>query len=167
MGRLDLKPAPGRPRRARSGDLAGILALEAASFPPEDRFPRASWRRILRSRSALAMVIPGAAEPVAAVAWLLRRGSGLARMYSLAVHPAARGQGLARRLLSASLAALPPRVAILSLEVRDDNQAAIALYCALGFVETARLPAYYGPGRHGLRMRCPRELVRQALAVRD
>jgi len=149
--------------RARASDLDGILALETAAFPAEDRFPRRAWRRLLTVDSALCLVVrrPGGID--ATIAWLLRRGTGLARMYSLAVHPDARGQGLARLLVAASLASLPRRIDTLGLEVRSDNSAAVGLYCALGFIETARLPGYYGRGRPGLRMRATRTAVRQML----
>lgn len=84
-------------------------------------------------------------------------------MYSLAVHPRARGRGLARALVAASLRRLPAGISRLGLEVRADNAAAVGLYCALGFIETARLPAYYGRGRHGLRMRAARASVAAGL----
>lgn len=102
---------------------------------------------------------------LASIAWLLRRGSNNARMYSLAVHPDARGRGLARLLIASSLRRLAPDITSLSLEVRRDNTAAVGLYCALGFAETALLRQYYGRGRHGLRMRAPRSLVEQALSA--
>ncbi len=105
------------------------------------------------------MVVAERGVVIGSVAWLLRDGSGLARMYSLAVHPDARGRGLARLLVAASLRRLPHQVNTLGLEVRADNGAAVGLYCALGFMETARLPDYYGPRRHGLRMRATRTTV--------
>ncbi len=83
-------------------------------------------------------------------------------MYSLSVHPDARGRGLARAIVAASLRRLPASITSLSLEVRRDNQAAVGLYCALGFVETALLRQYYGRGRHGIRMRADRAAVQQA-----
>ncbi len=148
--------------------MEGILAVEQAAFPAEDRFPRRSWRRLLQTPSALCLVIddPTTGGPHGTIAWLLRSTSTLARMYSLAVHPDARGRGLARLLVEVSLRRLPQRVTLLGLEVRDDNQAAVGLYCALGFIESARLPEYYGPGRSGLRMRASRADVMQALATR-
>jgi ribosomal-protein-alanine N-acetyltransferase len=163
MGRLDLKPAAGRLRSGRPGDLDGILALEKASFPPEDCFPRRSWRGLLVSPSALCLVCDDRTI-LASIAWLLRSTSSLARMYSLAVHPEARGRGLARLLVAQSLRRLPGRIDTLGLEVRSDNGAAVGLYCALGFIETARLPDYYGPGRSGLRLRASVATVKQALS---
>jgi [ribosomal protein S18]-alanine N-acetyltransferase len=173
MGRLDLSSAAGRLRPATVDDLEGILALEQASFPAEDCFPRRSWRRLLQVPSALCLVVDDRTDGSAggwtihaSIAWLLRRGSDNARMYSLAVHPDARGRGLARALIQASLRRLPGNIDSLSLEVRRDNQAAVGLYCAIGFTETALLRQYYGRGRHGIRMRAACTSVRQALAAR-
>ena len=163
MGRLDLSGSASRLRVARPGDLDGILALEQAAFPPEDCFPRRSWRGLLASPSALCLVVDEG-RVIASIAWLLRSTSTLARMYSLAVHPDARGRGLARRLVAESLRRLPARIDTLGLEVRSDNQAAVGLYCGIGFFETARLPDYYGPGRSGLRMRASLTAVEQALS---
>lgn len=165
MGRLDLKP---RLRTAIPSDLDGIVALENAAFVASDRFPRRSWRRLLTRDTAVVMVVPGGQDGpaiLASIAWLLRSGSANARMYSLSVHPEARGRGLARALVAASLRKLPSSVDSLSLEVRRDNQAAVGLYCALGFIETALLRQYYGRGRHGIRMYAARSSVRQALSA--
>jgi len=155
VGRLDLSGY--RLRQGVPGDLDGILALEQASFPPEDRFPRRSWHGLLASHSVVCLVVVDPSV-IASVAWLLRCTS------ALAVHPDARGRGLARRLVAESLRRLPSRIDTLGLEVRSDNQAAVGLYCALGFIESARLPDYYGPGRSGLRMRASLSAVREALS---
>ena len=62
-------------------------------------------------------------------------------LLSLAVHPAARRQGIARALHHAALAALRPAVAF--LEVRANNHAAQALYADLGYRVSGRRRAYY------------------------
>lgn len=91
---------------------------------------------------------------VAAIAFLLRRGSAVARLYTLAVHPDARGQGLAQRMLTAAIAQLPRRCTTLSLEVRRANPAR-HLYERWGLTVVADLPGYYADGGAGLRMRAP------------
>jgi len=153
-----------RIRPARPGDLDGIVELETAAFPPEDCFPRRSWRRLLTRPSAVVLVTAGPLD--GSIAWLLRDGTTVARMYSLAVHPRARGQGLGRQLIAASLRRLPRHLDRLSLEVRRDNGPAVGLYCAVGFVETARLRDYYGSGRHGIRMTARRDSVATMLHIR-
>ena len=62
-------------------------------------------------------------------------------LLSLAVHPDARRQGIARALHHAALAALRPAVAF--LEVRANNHAAQALYADLGYRVSGRRRAYY------------------------
>ncbi len=53
----------------------------------------------------------------------------------MGVHPNFRGQGIGRRLIEATLAAAPAvGVEVVSLRVRTDNVAAIALYLSVGFV---------------------------------
>ena len=62
-------------------------------------------------------------------------------LLALAVHPAARRQGIARALHHAALAALRPAVAF--LEVRASNHAAQVLYADLGYRVSGRRRAYY------------------------
>lgn len=67
-----------------------------------------------------------------------------ADVMNVAVAPAYRRQGVARRLLTGLQAALARQgVRSLTLEVRASNAAAIALYASLGFVQVGRRPHYY------------------------
>jgi len=172
VGKLGLT-RPAGVRAARASDLDAIVALEAECFAPADRFPRRAWRRLLSPTcrgSARIWLAERDGGVLGSICWLLRAGSGVARMYSLAVSPRARGRGLGRLLVTASAARLPARVATLALEVRADNAAALALYCGLGFVETQRLPEYYdapeGGGALGLRLRCARAALPPLLPLR-
>lgn len=85
---------------------------------------------------------------------LLRRDSPDARLYSLAVHPSMRGQGIGAALVKA--AENKSRKAGktgMRLEVRADNTAAIDLYLAHGYVRFAIRPGFYADGMSALRMR--------------
>ena len=63
-------------------------------------------------------------------------------------------RGIGRWLLRALLGVAAQRGAReVLLEVRHDNDAAIALYVAEGFVEIARRPGYYAPGIDAIVMR--------------
>ncbi|HYT09862.1 MAG TPA: GNAT family N-acetyltransferase [Mycobacteriales bacterium] len=63
------------------------------------------------------------------------------------VHPAARGHGLARRLVAALVDdARAHGVETLTLDVRGNNHAAMALYEALGFEVCGRLPDFVAVG---------------------
>jgi ribosomal protein S18 acetylase RimI-like enzyme len=143
-------------REARGSDVAALVALEERCFPAADRFPRRTWARLVRSPSALTLVIDGDPDVAAAIVGLFRRGSRVARIYSLAVGPEQRGRGLAALLVRALARRAAGRGCDhLSLEVRERNAAALGLYAKLGFAAAGRLPRYYGDGAHGLRLRAP------------
>ncbi len=146
-------------RRARPGDLTALIALEAACFAAVDRFPRRAWRRLLTVPTAVTLVADGPTELHGAICVLLRAGVTVARLYSLAVHPEARGQGLGQRLMLGLDRHLPKRIAILSLEVRSTNAAALGLYQRLGFRPAEPLPGYYADGGDGMRLRAPRSVL--------
>src|SRR5690606_18798336 len=75
---------------------------------------------------------------------LVRSGSRVARLYSIAVDGAARGGGVGSRLLDdAEASARRLRRSALRLEVRADNAAAIGLYEARGYRPIGRRVAYY------------------------
>ena len=69
---------------------------------------------------------------------------GEADMMNLAVAPGFRRQGIGRELVQALVERLKEKgTHILFLEVRASNEAAIALYDTLGFVQVGRRPNYY------------------------
>jgi [ribosomal protein S18]-alanine N-acetyltransferase len=136
-----------RVRRATPTDLTTLLALEQSAFTG-DRLSRAQYRRHLASASALVLVAQDGAGAVLGSALLLfRRGSTLARLYSIASAPAARGRGVGATLLAAAEAAARERgCRALRLEVRVDNGAAIGLYERAGYLRIGRYGAYYDDG---------------------
>ena len=149
--------------RALPDDIDAVLALEATCFAEADRFTRPTWRRLLghcsRRRTALTLVARSDGRLVGVVCGLLRRGSRVLRVYSLAVDAACRGQGLGGRLIRALVAAGPRRCVKASLEVRTDNDSAILLYSRLGFHQAVVLPRYYPDGGDGLRLSAPRAAI--------
>lgn len=62
---------------------------------------------------------------------------------NIAVNPACRRRGVARRLMEVYCRFAAAHLAFLSLEVRAGNEAAIALYESLGFREEGRRAHYY------------------------
>ena len=67
-----------------------------------------------------------------------------ADVMNLAVAPEARRKGLGEKLMKALCTALAEKqMESLSLEVRASNEAAIALYTKLGFVQAGRRKEYY------------------------
>jgi [ribosomal protein S18]-alanine N-acetyltransferase len=138
-------------RDAQPDDLPRLLALEARF--PGDRITSRQFLHHMRSHSARLRVADILDHPVSGYALVfLRRGSTLARLYSIAVDPAARGRGLGHVLLAdAERAARAGGADRLRLEVRVENTAAIALYLARGYEEFARYIGYYDDGSDALR----------------
>ncbi len=75
---------------------------------------------------------------------LARAAAGEAEILTLAVTPAARGNGLGRRLLQAVIKrAHEMGASAMFLEVGVDNPAALALYAGLGFTKAGLRKGYY------------------------
>jgi ribosomal protein S18 acetylase RimI-like enzyme len=77
----------------------------------------------------------------------------VARLYSIAVDPALRGQGVAAALIAAAENAARARGSrSVRLEVRASNKAALSLYERAGFTFLERKPGYYQNGEDALRL---------------
>ncbi|MGN8197508.1 GNAT family N-acetyltransferase [Salinisphaera sp. RV14] len=137
-------------RRAEAPDLDALMALERACFACDAQSRRSMAHLIGRAHGDVRVMDEGG-RIVAAAVLLYRRGTRVARLYSIAVAPAARGRGLAGRLIDdAEQCARAAGCARLSAEARWSNRASRALFAACGFSETQRLADYYGhdPGRY-------------------
>lgn len=138
-------------RSARGQDLDALVAIENAAFDI-DRISRRSFRYLLTRANAQTRVYEEDGRLLGYVMVLFHTGTSLARMYSLAVHPDARGRGLGRALtVSAEQLALAQGCISLRLEVRRDNASAITLYEALGYRLFGSLKDYYEDHMEALR----------------
>lgn len=142
-------------RPARMEDLDRLVALEREAFDA-DRISRRSFKTLLGSKSAILIVAEGpggAAEPLHGyAAILLRSGTALARLYSIAVAATAKGRGIGKALLHASeIEAFERDRIALRLEVREDNAPAISLYEASGYRPIGRYLDYYADHGNALR----------------
>ena len=143
---MTLRIAPARP-----SDLDALVALEEAAFPG-DRMSRRALARNIQSQSLGFLVAHEGGHLVGHALIAFRKGSALARLYSLAVKPGATGQGLGRKLLAAAERHARRRGAgRLRLEVRADNAAAIRLYDRAGYTRFAQIEDYYEDGEAALR----------------
>ncbi|MCK7614542.1 GNAT family N-acetyltransferase/peptidase C39 family protein [Roseibium sediminicola] len=139
-------------RKAEASDLADLVRIENSVFDG-DRISRRSFRRFLESAGACLLVAEDTDGVVGYVLLLLRQGTALARLYSLAVSPDRQGQGLGARLLDAAeAAAFEHDRIVLRLEVREDNAGARGLYEQGGYKALGRVPGYYEDGSAALRM---------------
>ena len=128
-------------RPMKETDLPQIASLERECFA--DPWPEQVLAKEVENELSLWLV---AAEGDTVLGYV---GSqtvlGEADMMNLAVDAEHRRQGIAAALVRALCAALRAEegAEVLTLEVRESNEAAIRLYTALGFAEIGRRPNYY------------------------
>ncbi len=142
-------PAAPVVRRAAESDVPALAALEAASL--DDPWPEDSLAVELTYPESLVLVAeqPGTTAPAGYAVYRALLGEG--ELLRLAVAPQARRRRIAGALLAAGDAALAAAGCdTCFLEVRADNQAAIAFYRAQGFHRIGRRRNYYGAGRDAL-----------------
>jgi ribosomal protein S18 acetylase RimI-like enzyme len=144
---LTSSPASAHVRPATPRDLDALVALEQRAFSG-DRMSRAQYRRHLASPSAAVLVAGAPGNDLLGSALVFfRHGTTLARLYSIATAPAARGRGIGANLLAAAETAARARgCRALRLEVRVDNAAAIALYERAGYRRMGGYTGYYEDG---------------------
>ncbi|RAP57146.1 ribosomal protein S18-alanine N-acetyltransferase [Oleiagrimonas sp. MCCC 1A03011] len=137
-------------RPALDTDLDALLALEERSFNG-DRLSRRQYRRHLRSATACILTASREHQLIGSALVLFRRTSRAARLYSLAIDAAARGQGIGRLLLNAVEQHAGQRGCDrVRLEVRDDNAAARALYERSGYRRHGQRARYYEDGANAI-----------------
>ena len=142
-------------RKALASDVDDLAAIENAVFPG-DRISRRSFRKLIERETAEALVavVEGRVAGYAIV--LFRKGSAVARLYSIATASAFSGRGVGRLLLEAAEdAAFEHDRMMLRLEVREDNARAIAIYERAGYRYIGREPDYYEDGATALRYEVP------------
>lgn len=141
-------------RDATTDDLDALVTIEQACFD-SDRLSRRQFRHMLTRAHSTVLAAAPAGDPATVTGYvivLFHRGTALARLYSIAVAPAARRAGIATALIDAAEnAALQRGCPFLRLEVRDDNTAAIRRYEAHGYYRFGEKSAYYEDGSRALR----------------
>ncbi len=140
-----------RVRRATTVDLDALVELENAAFAVE-RISARQMRRHLDSVSAEVFVATRARRLIGAAIVFFRRGSGVARLYSIAVAASERGQRIGETLLmAAEQSARKHGSAVMRLEVRVDNRVAQRLYERHGYHHFGSRDGYYEDGVAALR----------------
>lgn len=139
-------------RKAEISDLPQLIAIEENSFS-SDKLSRRSFRHWVTAPHGVLYI---AEEDDSILGYGLvwcHRGTRLARLYSLAVSPAARGKGVASRLLNVleTEAAARKRI-FMRLEVAKPNSAAIELYERSGYRVFGEYCDYYHDHSDALRM---------------
>ncbi len=140
-------------RSARVKDLTALVEIENQCFTV-DRFSRRSFRYLLTKANSSCQIYEDDASGKALgyVIVLYNTGTSVARMYSLAVLPEARGRKLGAALIAAAEELTLAHDCIsLRLEVRRDNSHAIELYQRQGYRLFGSYPDYYEDHMDALR----------------
>lgn len=138
-------------RAATLDDLDTLVRIEDRCFDT-DRISRRNFRYLLTKANAATLVEEqhGVIRGYSMV--LFHTGTSLARLYSYAVDPPYRGQGVGRALVKASEdLALDRECVTLRLEVRRDNHASIKIFEGLGYRYLESVPDYYEDHASALR----------------
>jgi len=139
-------------REVRREDLDALLALEDICFS-SDRLSRRRFKFWIKAEHRVFLVAEIDGVLVGYGLVLLHKGTRGARLYSLAVHPSARGHQLGRQLLEAmEKAARKAGWFYMRLEVGKNNAAAIRLYEAMGYEVFGEYHHYYEDESDALRM---------------
>ena len=138
-------------RSATLADLPELVRIENLSFVT-DRFSRRSFRYLLTKANANTLVEDQAGQIRGYVMLLFNVGTSLARLYSYAVDPKARRQGIGKALVEqAEVEAIEHDCIAMRLEIRQDNEASINLFKQYGYRQIGMVPDYYEDGMTALR----------------
>ena len=143
-------------RLAKPSDLDALCSIEQQCFSV-DRLSRRSFKYHLSSSHSRLLVAETIQEQqhqlLGYVLCLLLKGTRLARLYSLAVLPQARGQQIGLQLLNAGEQAIADNGRLfMRLEVAKSNKAAIRLYELHGYRRFGEYLDYYEDHQDALRM---------------
>jgi ribosomal-protein-alanine N-acetyltransferase len=127
-------------------DAERCAELEAALFPGDDPWPTAAFVRELAAThnhyvAARSSADGGALIGYGGISRLGRTPPFEYEIHTIGVEPAYQGRGIGRRLLDELLNIADG--AVVHLEVRTDNEAAIALYRSVGFAAVGVRRRYY------------------------
>jgi ribosomal-protein-alanine N-acetyltransferase len=124
-------------------DAERCAQLEAQLFDGDDPWPAAAFNRELASthNHYVAARVAGSLVGYAGISRLGRKPPFEFEVHTIGVDPAYQGQGIGRRILEELLDFADGGAVY--LEVRTDNEAAIALYRSVGFVQIGLRRRYY------------------------
>lgn len=137
-------------RTAKEPDIPELARLETLSFA--DPWSQTSLLEELNHSAGLSLVAEDPAGELPIVGYLVLRLTGsVAELLRIAVHPERKLQGLGTSLLQRAFDELVSRrVKCCFLEVRSDNQAALALYKRFPAHQISRRSGYYRDGAAAL-----------------
>ena len=139
-------------RTAVATDLEQLICLENASFD-SDRLSGRRFKHWLFAKQGIFVVACRQSQVLAYGLVITRKGTRLARLYSIAVSRSARGLGLGKQLLlELEERTLAQGKLFMRLEVATTNHSAIKLYESLGYRAFGTYNNYYDNDIDALRM---------------
>ncbi len=133
-------------------DFDDLVGIEKQCFE-RDRLSARQLKHWLKAPHKVMLVALLNGQIVAYGLVIMRKGTSLARLYSLAVLPKARGLGMAVSLLSQlESLSVQKNMLFMRLEVAVNNTAAINLYRSLGYKDFGFYAEYYEDKSDALRM---------------
>jgi len=138
---------------ARLGDAELLAAMSQVHV---ERGLKPAWgasRIRWHMRDADSVVLTARGGPTVVGFAIMRYGEDVAHLNLLAVAPGHRRRGVARALVQwLEETALTAGAFVIGLELREGNEAARALYRALGYRELGQIPGYYQGVEAAVRM---------------
>ena len=135
-------------RSYQKQDLAGLHQLDRVCFPQGIAYSKAELQHFLNHPRCFCWI---AEQPECALAGFViterarRNGLHAGHIVTLDVDPSARRRGLGTLLMQAAENQMKQEGAsLMSLEVAENNAAALRFYRGLGFVSRGRIAKYYG-----------------------
>ncbi|WP_394823837.1 ribosomal protein S18-alanine N-acetyltransferase [Pendulispora albinea] len=142
---------PLRIESMRPGDIADVLAIDAASFESHRATEATLREELARPWSHLWVARADSDRPSAYI--IVWHVADELHVLNVATDPASRRRGHARALMERTIEyGRRGDVRLVVLEVRRSNRAAIALYRTLGFFAMALRAGYYSDGEDAIEM---------------
>ncbi|GAC21751.1 GNAT family N-acetyltransferase/peptidase C39 family protein [Paraglaciecola arctica] len=146
-------------RDTQVADLSALVALEQRCFAT-DRLSKRSFSYWIKAKHRVFMVVQQDDQIIGYGLVIMRKGTRLARLYSIAIDKNIEGKGIGRQLMLAlETQTVAAGKLFLRLEVEKTNKRAIGLYESMGYKIFGDYAHYYENNGDAFRMQKP---IRQA-----
>jgi ribosomal protein S18 acetylase RimI-like enzyme len=142
-----IDPTKVKIRKAKLSDLGQLVELENSCFS-YDQMSRRNFHWMIKHARSIMLVQEYKGQLVGYGLVLMKKGTSLARLYSICTWKDFQGFGLGSKLLLEleDMAADDEDCAYMRLEVKESNKGAIKLYKKLGYAKFTQKEDYYDDG---------------------
>lgn len=142
-------------RDCKAADLIALVALEQRCFDT-DRLSKRSFSYWIKAKHRVFMVVEHDSQIIGYGLVIMRKGTRLARLYSIAIDKNIEGKGVGRQLMLAlEKQTVDAGKLFLRLEVEKTNVRAIGLYESMGYKIFGDYAHYYENNGDAFRMQKP------------